>query len=202
LRIKIKTIFVLLPALTLTLSIAGVGRAAGNAGKLNVNFECHCTDSVGLKFCAEFKQQIRKSAAYKLVDNTNGYGLGVHFSCVDMWKGLVDRLSGHMSAVSVAFTIYADTLPGEMLEDNLVIRVGADSVGDESRQIVSVLGQLVTANASTLDRLNAASENTGTSPGSAETSGASTGSAETPQPSPEASAVQPSGDSSAPPPPF
>lgn len=167
----------------LTLSLAGVAGAAGaNAGHMNVDVGCRCPDPVGQSFCADFKKQIGASAAYQLVDNTSGFGLGVHFTCIDMWKGLDNRLAGHMSAISVAFTIYADTLPGEMLEDNSVFRVGVDAIPQMARQVVSALGQIVTANASVFDRLRAASE----------TSGASAGGAESPSPSPAPPAATPS----------
>ncbi len=157
--------------------------AASNPERINVDVDCRCTDPVGQTFCADFKKKVAESAAYKLVGSTSGYGLGVHLTCVDMWKGIVERLTGHMSAVSVAFTIYAESLPGEMLEDNSVLRVGTDNVGEASRQMVSALGQLVTANSSLFDRLRAANETSGASTG--ETSGASTGGVESPAPSPE-----------------
>jgi hypothetical protein len=196
LRNLFKIILGLAAAFTFILSSSGTVRAAGATGKLNVDVECRCADPVGQRFCADFKQQLRKSAAYRLVDTTSGYGIAVHFSCVDMWKSIVERLSGHMSAVAVTFTVYADTLPGELFADDSIVRVGADSVGEASRQMVSALGQIVTANSATLDRLSAASSpaaggGPGAAPESAETSGASTGSAETPVPSPEASAATP-----------
>lgn len=178
----------MLAALMLMLSVAAIVRAAGaNTGRMNVDVGCRCPDPVGQRFCADFKKQIGASAAYKLVDNTSGFGLGVHFTCIDMWKGLDNRFTGHMSAVSVAFTIYADTLPGELLEDNSVFRVGVDAVPDMSREVVSALGQIVTANASLFDRLQAASE----------TSGASAGGVESPQPSSAAPAATSSAAGSA-----
>ena len=183
-------------SLALSLSVAATSSAAGNPSRINVNVDCKCPDPVGQSFCADFKKKVGASAAYKLVENTNGYGLGVHFACVDVWKGINDRLSGHMSAVSVAFTIFADTLPGEVLEDNSVFRVGVDAVGEMSRAVVSALGQIVTANAGLFDRLRAASETSGAPTASGETSGASTGSAQTPKPSPEAVTSPSAGDSS------
>jgi hypothetical protein len=155
--------------------------AASNPERMNVDVECRCTDSVGQNFCVDFKKKVAESAAYKLVDNTGGFGIGVHLTCVDMWKGIVEHLTGHMSAVSVAFTVYSESLPGEMLEDNSVLRVGTDNVSEASREIISALGQLVTANASLFDRLRAANEK---QPSSGETSGASAGGPETSAPSP------------------
>lgn len=183
--------FWLIGSLLLALSFPAACSAAGNQERINVDVDCRCPDSVGQSFCADFKKKVGESAAYKLVDNTTGYGLGVHFACVDMWKGLSNRLAErmHMSAVSVAFTIYAETLPGELLEDSSVFRVGVDAIPEMSRQVVSALGQIVTANGSLFDRLRAASE----------TSGASAGAAE--KPSPEPAASPPAGASSENPPP-
>jgi hypothetical protein len=198
--------FWLIASLLLALSFSATGLAAdkaGNTSRINVDVECRCPDPVGQSFCADFKKKVGESAAYKLVDNAAGYGLGVHFTCVDLWKGLNDRLAGHMSAVSLAFTIYADTLPGELLEDNSVFRVGLNAIPEMSRQIVSALGQIVTANGSLFERLRVANETSGASTGSAatskqspeskETSGASTGSAATSKPSPESIATPSAG---------
>ncbi len=157
----------LIASLLLALSFPATSLAAGNQGRINVDVDCRCPDPVGQSFCADFKKKVGESAAYKLVDNTIGYGLGVHFMCVDMWKGLNNRLSGHMSAVAVAFTIYAETLPGEVLEDNSVFRVGVDAVPEMSRAVVGALGQIVTANTSLFERLRAANETSGASAGSA-----------------------------------
>lgn len=171
--------------LLLALSFPASSSAAGNQDRINVDVDCRCPDTVGQSFCADFKKKVAESAAYKLVDNTSGYGLGVHFACVDIWKGLNTNLSEkmHMSAVSVAFTIYADTLPGELLEDSSVFRVGVDAIPEMSRQVVSALGQIVTANSGVFDRLRAAEE----------TSGASAGGVENSSPGPSAS---PSADAS------
>jgi hypothetical protein len=79
--------------------------------------------------------------------------MGVHFACVDMWKGIQDKLSGRMSAVSVSFTIYSDKLPGEILEDSSVFRVGKDAVPEMSQEIVTALGQLVDANSSFFENM-------------------------------------------------
>ena len=57
------------------------------------------------------KDKVRDSVAYRLVDHADAYGIGVHLWCVDLFAGLpgVDsKLTGTMSAVSVAFTIYSD----------------------------------------------------------------------------------------------
>lgn len=132
---------------------------ADESAKLNVNVACRCTDAVGQNFCDVFKQKIDKSAGYQLADDTSGYGMGVHFSCVDLWKGIDDKLVGRMSAISVAFTIYSDKLPGEVFEDSSVFRVGKDKVPEMSDQVVLALGQLVSANSKVFEtmRQNAAS---------------------------------------------
>jgi hypothetical protein len=176
-------------SLALALSFSTISLAAGNKGRINVDVECRCPDPVGQSFCADFKKQVSESAAYKLANNLSGYGLGVHFACVDMWKGIDKKLSGHMSAVSVAFTIDAERLPGEVLEDNSVFRVGVDAIPEMSRQIVSALGQIVAANASLFERLSATKATSGASTGSGPTSGASTGSAEDAKPLSEPSAA-------------
>lgn len=150
----------ILAAGTLALVIAGASPTASVAQeaktKINVNVGCRCTDTVGQSFCAAFKDEIQKSAGYQLADNTNGYGMGVHFACVDMWNGIDDKLSGRMSAVSVAFTIYSEKLPGEVFEDSSVFRVGKDAVPEMSEKIVSALGQLVSANASFFESMRTA----------------------------------------------
>ena len=102
------------------------------AGKININVACRCADPVGEKFCATFKEKIQKSVGYQLAENTSGYGMGVHFACVDMWKGIDNKLAGRMSAVSVSFTIYSDKLPGEVFEDSSVFRVGKDKAPEMS----------------------------------------------------------------------
>ena len=168
----VTTRFGLIAPLLLALIFPALSSAAGNQGRINVDVDCRCPDMVGQSFCADFKKKVAESAAYKLVDNTSGYGLGVHFACVDIWKGLSANFSEkmHMSAISVAFTIYADTLPGELLEDSSVFRVGIDAVPDMSQQVVSALGQIVTANSGVFDHLRAAEETSGASAGGMENS--------------------------------
>jgi hypothetical protein len=129
------------------------GGAEPEPVRTKVNVTCRCVDTVGQSFCSAFKDRIQKSVGYQLVDNTNGYGMGVHFACVDMWKGIQDKLSGRMSAVSVSFTIYSDKLPGEILEDSSVFRVGKDAVPEMSQEIVTALGQLVDANSSFFENM-------------------------------------------------
>ena len=132
----------------------GLGNA--DSPKINVNVVCHCTDPVGQSFCDSFKLKIDKSVGYELADEPTGYGMGVHFSCVDMWKGIDDKLGGRMSAVSVAFTIYSDKLPGEVFEDSSVFRVGKDKVPEMSEQILLALGQLVSANSKFFESMRSA----------------------------------------------
>lgn len=145
-------------ALALVVALVSGVRAAESGGRVNVNVECHCPDVVGTKFCSAFKEKVRQSAGYQLAEDTNGYGLGVHFSCIDLWQGLTNQLSGRMAAVSVAFTIYSDQLPGEVFEDSSVFRVGKDATGEMSNKIVSALGQLVSSNASLFERLRSGSQ--------------------------------------------
>jgi hypothetical protein len=146
----------------LALTIAALsptnGVAQGAGGKININLACHCADAVGQNFCTVFKQKIDKSIGYQLADNTSGYGMGVHFACVDMWKGIDNKLDGRMSAVSVTFTIYSDKLPGEVFEDSSVFRVGKDKVSEMSDQIVTALGQLVSANSSFFENMRAGAQ--------------------------------------------
>lgn len=146
-------------ALVIAAVSAGVsptdGRAANAAEKININVACRCPDAVGQNFCTVFKEKIRKSVGYQLAANTNGYGMGVHFACVDMWKDIDNKLAGRMSAVSVSFTIYSDKLPGEVFEDSSVFRVGKDKVPEMSDQIVMALGQFVTANSSFFEDMRA-----------------------------------------------
>ncbi len=134
------------------------GRAAGNENdnRLSVFVDCHCSDQVGGDFCSAFKDKVKDSTAYMLVDHTDKYGIGVHLWCMDLFTGLpgIDsKLTGTMSAVSVAFTIYADRLPGEVYEDSSVFRVGKDATGEMSDRILAAVGQLATANKTVFERI-------------------------------------------------
>jgi hypothetical protein len=144
----LKTLNLMLPVVTAALlalcPVAGVRAAGGD--KLDLAVECHCPDSVGQQFCSEFKHQVSTSPGYQLASGNTGYGIGIHFSCVDLWAGLENQLAGRMSAVSVAFTIYSERLPGEVYEDSSVFRVGKDATAEMSRKIIAAIGQLVTAN--------------------------------------------------------
>ena len=126
-------------------------RAAGPApgAKLSIFVDCHCSDAVGGDFCSALKDRVGDSPAYRLVDHADTYGIAVHLWCVDLFTGLpgVDsKLAGTMSAVSVAFTIYSDRLPGEVYEDSSVFRVGKSATDEMSQRIMTALGQLATAN--------------------------------------------------------
>jgi hypothetical protein len=148
----------------LTLAIAAVsaptevGADAAATGKININVACRCPDVVGQNFCTVFKEKVQKSVGYQLAESTSGYGMGVHFACVDMWTGIDNKLAGRMSAVSVSFTIYSDKLPGEVFEDSSVFRVGKDKVPEMSDQIVVALGQLVSANTSFFETMRAGAQ--------------------------------------------
>jgi hypothetical protein len=135
-------------------------RAAGpaNDAKLSIFVDCHCSDPVGGDFCSALKDKISDSSPYRLVDHTDAYGIGVHLWCVDMFTGLPginSKLTGTMSAVSVAFTIYAERLPGEVYEDSSVFRVGKEATDEMSQRILTALGQLATANKSVFEHIRA-----------------------------------------------
>jgi hypothetical protein len=138
--------------------IPAQARAAGNApdSKLSVFVDCHCSDPVGGDFCSALKSKVGDSVAYRLVDHADAYGIGVHLWCVDLFTGLPgvsSNLTGTMSAVSVAFTIYADRLPGEVYEDSSVFRVGKDAADEMSARILSAVGQLATANKAVFEHI-------------------------------------------------
>jgi hypothetical protein len=60
-----------------------------------------------------------------------------------------------MSAVSVAFTIYSDKLPGEVYEDSSVFRVGKGAADEMSDRILAAVGQLATANKAVFEHIRA-----------------------------------------------
>jgi hypothetical protein len=153
---------ILLVALLAVVPIAERGRA--DTPKIDLAVECHCTDSVGLQLCADLKSKVAASPGYQLATGGSGYGVGVHFSCVDLWGGLENTLAGRMSAVSVAFTIYSDKLPGEVYEDSSVFRVGKDATAEMSRKIIAAIGQLVTANQNLFRHLHEAEQKPSPSP--------------------------------------
>jgi hypothetical protein len=130
--------------------------AAAQDTRTNIDVDCRCSDPVGKNLCSAFKQKVHDSVGYRLASNTSGFGVGVHFSCVDMWQGIDNQLSGRMSAVSVAFTIYSDKLPGEVYEDASVFRVGKDAVPEMSGQIEAALGQIINLNSKFFDRMRTA----------------------------------------------
>jgi hypothetical protein len=130
--------------------------SSADAGKIDLAVECHCTDPVGQQLCADFKSKVAASPGYRLSEGNSGYGIGVHLSCVDLWGGLENGLAGRMSAVSVAFTIYSDKLPGEMYEDSSVFRVGKDATAEMSRKIIAAVGQLVSVNGTLFQHLREA----------------------------------------------
>jgi hypothetical protein len=133
-------------------------KSGADAGKIDLAVECHCSDSVGQQLCADFKNDVAASPGYRLSEGNTGYGIGLHFYCVDLWGGLENGLAGRMSAVSVAFTIYSDKLPGEIYEDSSVFRVGKDATGEMSRKIIAAVGQLVNANETLFKHLREAAQ--------------------------------------------
>src|SRR5579863_9303168 len=143
-------------ALVMTMAVplfAGIGVAAADS-RIDVAVDCHCPDPVGAGFCAAFKQKVIASPGYRLVANSGaGYGIGVHFSSVDLWQGINAGMAGHIAAVSVAFTIYAEKLPGEVYADSSVFRVGKDTFPEMTSKIVGALGQIVNLNAPLFDKM-------------------------------------------------
>ena len=151
-----KTLKLIPRFLLVWLALVPVAQSRADAGKINLAVECHCSDSVGNQLCTDFKSKVEASPGYRLNQGNTGYGIGLHFSCVDLWGGLENQLSGRMSAVSVAFTIYSDKLPGEVYEDSSVFRVGKDATGEMSRKILAAIGQLVSANETLFQHLREA----------------------------------------------
>jgi hypothetical protein len=133
--------------------------AATSDSRIDVAVDCHCPDTVGAGFCAAFKQKVIASPGYRLVANiSTGYGIGVHFSSVDLWQGINAEMSGRITAVSVAFTIYAEKLPGEVYADSSVFRVGKDTFPEMTSKIVGALGQIVNLNASLFNQMRTESQ--------------------------------------------
>jgi hypothetical protein len=141
------------PALILVTRVA-----AADNGRTDVYVECHTPDAIGSGLCSTFKEKIRQSSGYNLVDNTSTYGIGVHLASVDVWSGIEGQLSGHLSAVSVVFTIFANKLPGEVYLDSSVSRVGKGAIDDMTEQMVSAVGQQVEANSDLFNRMRSQPE--------------------------------------------
>jgi hypothetical protein len=145
-------------AIALVASFSVPARADDDS-RIAVSVECQCPDPVGAGFCAAFKQKVAESPGYRLVPNdSSGYGIGVHFCSVDLWQGINAGMAGKISAVSVAFTIYAEKLPGEVYADSSVFRVGKDTFPEMTTKIVGALGQIVNLNASLFDKMRVESE--------------------------------------------
>ena len=132
--------------------------AAASNGRTDVYVDCHTPDAIGSGLCSTFKEKIRQSSGYSLVDNTSTYGIGVHLSSVDVWSGIEGQLSGHMSAVSVVFTIFANKLPGEVYLDSSVSRVGKGAITEMSEQMISAVGQQVDANSDLFNKMRTESQ--------------------------------------------
>jgi hypothetical protein len=136
---------------------------AADDSRTAVSVECECPDPVGAGFCAAFKEKVAESPGYRLVPNdSSGYGIGVHFSSVDLWQGINAGMAGKISAVSVAFTIYAEKLPGEVYADSSVFRVGKDTFPEMTAKIVGALGQIINLNSALFDKLRTEAEATPT----------------------------------------
>jgi hypothetical protein len=140
---------------------ASLTKVAASDSRTDVSVDCQCPDPVGAGFCVAFKQKVSDSPGYRLVpNNSSGYGIGVHFSSVDLWQGINAGMAGRISAVSVAFTIYAEKLPGEVYADSSVFRVGKDTFPEMSSKIVGALGQIVNLNAVLFNQMRTASQKT------------------------------------------
>ena len=140
--------------------------AADDLLRLNVYVDCHCSDAVGQNFCSEFKTKVKDSASFRLAEHPDTYGIGVHLWCIGMFDGLPGldtKLVGTMSAVSVAFTIYSDRLPGEVYEDSSVFRVGKDAAEEMAGRILAAVGQLATANKTVFEHIRATPKPSATS---------------------------------------
>ena len=74
-------------------------------------------------------------------------------------------MAGKISAVSVAFTIYAEKLPGEVYADSSVFRVGKDTFPEMTAKIVGALGQIINLNSTLFDKLRTEAEATPTPAG-------------------------------------
>ena len=162
-------------SVSISLGLSARTAAAGADSRTNVFTDCHCADPVGQKFCTEFKTKVLASDAYTLAETTGGYGMGVHFSCVDLWDGIDKQLAGAMSAISVSFTIYADNLPGEVYEDSSVFRVGKDAAPEMVGKILAAVGQLAGVNTSFFERARAAAQKPSAAPAAAQTPAAPSG---------------------------
>jgi hypothetical protein len=147
-------------ALTLTLGVSLPTNVRASDSRIDVAVDCHCPDPVGAGFCAAFKQKVSESPGYRLVPNSaSGYGIGVHLSSVDLWQGINAELVGRITVVSVAFTIYAEKLPGEVYADSSVFRVGKGTFPEMSAKIVGALGQIVNLNSALFDQMRKETEN-------------------------------------------
>lgn len=136
-------------------------RADADDSRTDVYVECHCPDPVGAGFCAAFKQKVSDSPGYHLVSSSSsGYGIGVHFSSVDLLQVVNASMAGRISAVSVAFTIYAAKLPGEVYEDSSVFRIGKNTFPEMTSKIVAALGQIVNLNSDLFNQMRTESEKT------------------------------------------
>jgi hypothetical protein len=132
---------------------------ASEDSRIAVDVECQCPDPVGARFCLAFKNKVAQSPGYRLVSgSSSGYGIGVHFSSVDLWQGINAGMDGKISAVSVAFTIFAEKLPGEIYADSSVFRVGKDKIPEMTSKVIAALGQIVNLNGSLFDKMRTESE--------------------------------------------
>jgi hypothetical protein len=148
-----KAIFAAVVFLGVAMLLPRAARAAGAPERLQVYVDCHCPDAIGQKFFATLKDKISASAEYRLASGTSGYGIGVHLSSIDFFQGIDDKLAGHIAAVSVAFTIFSDRLPGEVYSDASVFRVGQDASEEAADRILDAVGQIAKLNQTVLSKM-------------------------------------------------
>jgi hypothetical protein len=163
------TVSLTILALAVLLIYPAHARAAGGSdSKLSLFVDCHCSDAVGGDFCSAFKDKVKESSAYRLAEHTDTYGIAVHLWCIDLFSkipGVNSKLDGTMSAVSVAFTLYAaDKLPGEVYEDSSVFRVGKDATDDMAQNLLTAVGQIVAANKTVFEKIRAAEKQPAATP--------------------------------------
>jgi hypothetical protein len=117
---------------------------AAGIDKANVFANCFCNDAVGVKLCISLKQKLALSG-YRLADQPQGAGVGVHLACRDTDV----PAKGAQSAVSVAYTVYFNS-SNEVFVGVAVTVVGAHSVDSATAAIMSTVGRIVSDNASIL----------------------------------------------------
>lgn len=96
--------------------------------KVNLWVTCDCKDVVGAGFCFKFKEKIRESVTFRLIDGRGevSSGIGVHLRSLDP-VDYDSQLAGHVSTLGIAFT-FGGVKPGEIYADSSLMEVGEESV--------------------------------------------------------------------------